>query len=67
VGLSYLLNEFIPICDKWILADNSVTPFIPVAEGDAHSLTIHDIEKYKTILRINSEYEKDLRESRKEQ
>lgn len=32
-GIRYLFNDYMPICDRWILADNSEFPFRVIAEG----------------------------------
>lgn len=33
-GIKYLFNDYIPLCDRWILADNSEFPFRVIAEGN---------------------------------
>ena len=33
MGLKYLFNDYMKICDRWILADNTHPPFKVVAEG----------------------------------
>lgn len=33
MGLSYLFNHYIPVCDQWILADNTTAPFKVIAQG----------------------------------
>lgn len=33
MGLDYLLNYYLPACDNWILADNTVAPFKVIAQG----------------------------------
>ena len=48
-GLAYLFRDYIPICDKWILADNSRPPFRVVAQGDNYSTAIKDSPKFKLI------------------
>ncbi len=48
-GLCYFFNDYIPQCDKWILADNSCTPFSIVAHGNSNSTTIIDRSKYAEI------------------
>lgn len=53
MGLQYLFDTYIPICDRWVLADNSKSPFTVVAEGNRTEVIIKDEDKYKTILRIN--------------
>ena len=32
LGLHYLFSEYMPICDRWILSDNTTIPFRIVAE-----------------------------------
>ena len=49
LGLSYFFDTYSPICDKWILADNSKTPFTVVAEGTGDLTFIKDHDKYKLI------------------
>jgi len=49
LGLKYFFNDYSHICDRWILADNSKTPFTVVAEGDAHSTIIKNTDKYELI------------------
>ncbi|MGI5846879.1 MAG: zeta toxin family protein [Candidatus Cryptobacteroides sp.] len=59
-GLYYLFRDFIPLCDHWILTDNSTDPATPIADGTKNSLHISDEEKYEKILRMNAEFEKIL-------
>ena len=49
MGLKYFFNDYIHLSDRWILADNSKTPFSVVAEGHPHSTTIKNMEKYELI------------------
>lgn len=49
MGLSYFFNDYLPLCDRWILADNSKGPFYIVAEGMGQLTYIKDNEKYRTI------------------
>jgi len=49
MGLQYFFNTYIPITDRWILADNSKTPFVVVAEGNGKLTFIKDNEKFHTI------------------
>lgn len=46
MGLKYFFDEYIPECDRWILADNSKTPFTVIAEGSRNMIHIKDSEKY---------------------
>lgn len=49
MGLEYLFDTYIPICEKWMLVDNSKGQFTVVAEGTGKLTYIKDNEKYKTI------------------
>ncbi len=48
-GLHYLFNDYIPIVDRWIIADNSEIPFRVVAEGRKETMTIKDPGTYERI------------------
>lgn len=50
MGLSYFFNSYIQMCDRWVLADNSKSPYTLVAEGTGMLTYIKDNEKYRTIL-----------------
>ena len=53
VGIGYFFHDYAPICDRWILADNSKVPFKVVAEGGkAGPLNIKDMQTYETIRKI---------------
>ena len=53
VGIGYFFHDYAPICDRWILADNSKVPFKVVAEGGkARPLNIKDMQTYETIRKI---------------
>ena len=59
MGLQYFFETYIPVSDRWVLADNSRTPFTVVAEGSRQMMYIKDNEKYRTIWNIahpNEEY-----------
>lgn len=49
MGLNYFFETYSPICDRWLLADNSTSPFSMVAEGSAGNVNIKDQEKYDII------------------
>ena len=51
MGLKYLFETYIPICDRWVLADNSKIPFSVIAEGCSQLTFIKDNEKYRYIWR----------------
>ena len=52
MGLQYFFDTYIPAIDRWVLADNSRSPFTVVAEGSKQLLYIKDNEKYRTIWNI---------------
>jgi predicted ABC-type ATPase len=52
MGLTYFFETYAPVCDRWILADNSNTPFTVVAEGNADVVNVKNQEKYNLILSI---------------
>ena len=52
MGLNYFFEKYAPICDRWILADNSVSPFTVVAEGSPAGIKVKDKEKYDIILHL---------------
>ena len=49
MGLNYLFHSYMPVCDKWILVDNSTPPFEVVAEGTRKGLQIRNMEVYIRI------------------
>ncbi len=49
MGLRYLFDTYIPLCDRWILADNSIIPFTVVAEGTKDEIFVKNEEKYRLI------------------
>jgi predicted ABC-type ATPase len=65
VGLHYLFRDFMPLCDKWVLIDNSCPPLSIVAEASEDGKIIREPEKFSRIQAINSEYEKHLDEEKK--
>jgi len=52
MGLLYFFTAYRNVCDRWILADNSESPFTVVAEGFAGVVTVNDSDKYDTIWNI---------------
>ena len=52
MGLTYFFDTYIPVIDRWILADNSRSPFTVVAEGSRQLMYIKDNEKYQLIWSI---------------
>lgn len=50
VGIDYFFHYYAPVCERWILADNSQIPFRVIAEGSKDSATnIRDTETYNMI------------------
>jgi len=52
MGLNYLFRSYMPVCDKWILADNSAPPFAIIAEGSKKGLQIRDMKTYTQIRNL---------------
>ena len=52
MGLQYFFDTYVPVTDRWILADNSRSPFTVVAEGSREVMYIKDNEKYSLIWSI---------------
>ena len=50
VGIDYFFHDYAPICERWILADNSQIPFRVTAEGSKNDLiNIKDETTYDKI------------------
>ena len=48
-GLEYFFELYSPVCDKWMLVDNSETEFRIIAEGTAKGTTVRDLPLYQQI------------------
>lgn len=60
MGLDYFFNDYMPLCDRWILADNSEIPFTVVAEGSKNGISIvRDKEKFDVIYALRQKIKKD--------
>ncbi|MBO4447035.1 MAG: AAA family ATPase [Bacteroidales bacterium] len=57
MGQQYFFNIYSKLSDRWVLADNSTTPFSVIAEGSGGIVMIKDNEKYRRILNTLEEYE----------
>lgn len=57
MGLNYLFHTYMPVCDKWILADNSTPPFEIVAEGSKKGLQIRNMATYTQIRSLVTDIE----------
>ena len=56
VGIDYFFHYYAPICERWILADNSQIPFRVIAEGSKSDvINIKDENTYATIKAISDE------------
>lgn len=59
MGLDYLFNYYIPICDHWILADNSKPPFRVLAQGNkGEEPIIRDIKTYGIVKTLTDSAQK---------
>jgi predicted ABC-type ATPase len=49
MGIHYLFNTYMSLCDNWIIADNTHPPFTVIAEGNSERTLIKDDVKFKKI------------------
>ncbi len=56
MGINYLFHSYMPLCDKWILADNSTPPFDIIAEGTKKGLIINDPIRYNRVRSLLTDY-----------
>ena len=64
VGIDYFFHYYAPICERWILADNSQIPFRVIAEGSKDEvINIKDEETYGKIQAIAHERRRHVEES----
>lgn len=49
MGLKYFFDSYSRICDRWVLADNTESPFKIVAEKVGNATYIKDNEKFRRI------------------
>lgn len=53
VGIDYFFHDYAPMCERWILADNSQIPFRVIAEGSKNDLiNIKDEATYEQIRKV---------------
>ncbi len=52
MGIKYFFDTYMPLCDSWVLADNTKPPFVVVAEGNWERTIIKDEEKFGKIRRL---------------
>ena len=55
-GLEYFFELYSPVCDKWMLVDNSETEFRIIAEGTAKGTTVRDLPLYQQIKQQIEEF-----------
>ena len=58
-GLKYLFDIYMPICDRWMIADNSGPTFMLIAEGDDKRTIIKDEEKFRRIRKMLESNDED--------
>ena len=59
VGIDYFFHDYAPICERWVLADNSQIPFRVIADGSKLDvINIKDRETYEKIRKIAQENHK---------
>ena len=64
VGIDYFFHYYAPVCDRWILADNSQAPFRVVAEGSKNDVVnVRDEETYAKILHLAQEHRRHVEEN----
>ena len=57
-GLHYLFEDYMPIADRWILADNSEIPFKVIAQGWRDSMVVQDNLKFEAIKQQAMDYKR---------
>ena len=66
VGIEYFFHYYAPICERWILADNSQIPFRVIAEGSKNDvISIKDEATFEKIKAISDERQKLAEENGK--
>ena len=64
VGIDYFFHYYSPICERWILADNSQIPFRVIAEGSKTDiLTVKDEGTFAKIREIAAERRRHVEET----
>ena len=66
VGIHYFFNSYAPVCERWILADNSQIPFRVIAEGSKNDIVnIKDEATFEKIKAISDERQRIAEENGK--
>lgn len=64
VGIDYFFHYYAPICERWILADNSQIPFRVIAEGSKSDvINIKDEATYAKVKAIAEERRRQVEET----
>lgn len=64
VGIDYFFHHYAPMSDRWILADNSQTPFRVIAEGTRGGVTnVKDGQTYAEILQLARDHRRHAEEN----
>ena len=64
VGIYYFFQYYAPLCERWILADNSQIPFRVIAEGSKKDvINIKDESTYTKIRSIAEERHRQVEET----
>ncbi len=64
VGIDYFFHYYAPMCERWILADNSQIPFRVIAEGSKNDvINIRDEETYNIIKEIGEKHHRHVEET----
>lgn len=64
VGIDYFFHYYAPICERWILADNSQIPFRVIAEGSKNDvINIRNVEIYEVIKKIGEDRRMNVEET----
>ena len=57
-GLMYLFEDYMPLVDQWILADNSEIPFSIIAQGWRDNMVVRDNLKFEAIRQQAMDYKR---------
>jgi predicted ABC-type ATPase len=57
-GLLYLFEDYMPLVDQWILADNSEIPFSVIAQGWHENMVVRDNLKFEAIRQQALDYKR---------
>ena len=57
-GIRYFFKDYAPLCDRWILADNSQVPFRVIAEGYKNEVTV--VKDEATFKKIHESAETEV-------